>query len=131
MKEEEIKLALEKKERAKVMMAEVEEANRRAIVIKEQKKKEEKDLEMKIYEMKQELSKLRQASEPETVEDHEFGTTAGSVKISELFGDNDQPGGICPPLSGNGGADPAPLLRQFTEQFVYHEIGSVCAAARP
>ena len=50
MKEEEIKLALEKKERAKVMMAEVEEANRRAIVIKDQKKKEEKDLEMKIVE---------------------------------------------------------------------------------
>ncbi len=48
-----------------------------------------KDLEMKIYEMKQELSKLRQTSEPESVEDHEFGTTAGSVKISELFGDKD------------------------------------------
>lgn len=39
-----------KKERAKVLMMEVEESNKRAIDIKDVKKKEEKDLEMKIVE---------------------------------------------------------------------------------
>lgn len=45
-----MKIALEKKERAKVLMVEVEEANKRAITVKDGKKKEEKDLEMKIVD---------------------------------------------------------------------------------
>lgn len=50
LKQEEVRLAQEKKERAKLLMAEVEDANRRAIDIKENKKKEEKDLELKIVD---------------------------------------------------------------------------------
>ena len=50
LKEEEVKQAQEKKERAKVLMHEVEAANKRAIDVKESKKKEEKDLELKIVE---------------------------------------------------------------------------------
>lgn len=50
LKEEEVKQAQEKKERAKVLMHEVEAANKRAIDVKEYKKKEEKDLELKIVE---------------------------------------------------------------------------------
>jgi len=38
LKEEEIRVAKEKQERAKVMMGEVEDANKRAIGIKENKK---------------------------------------------------------------------------------------------
>ena len=50
LKEEEVKQAQEKKERAKVLMSEVEQANKRAIDVKDYKKKEEKDLEFKIVE---------------------------------------------------------------------------------
>ena len=50
LKEEEVKMQQEKKERAKVLMHEVEAANKRAIDVKESKKKEEKDLELKIVE---------------------------------------------------------------------------------
>ena len=50
LKEEEIRQAQEKKERAAKLMLEVEEANKRAIDVKEGKKKEEKDLEMKIVD---------------------------------------------------------------------------------
>jgi len=45
VKEEEQRLLLSKKERALRMMGEVEEANKRAIEVKDQRKKEEKDLE--------------------------------------------------------------------------------------
>lgn len=45
LKEEEVKAGIAKKERAKVLMGEVEESNKRAIDIKDYKKKEEKDLE--------------------------------------------------------------------------------------
>lgn len=50
LKEEEVKQAHSKKNRATALMGEVEEANRRAIDIKDLKKKEEKDLEMKIVD---------------------------------------------------------------------------------
>ena len=50
LKAEEQRLAQEKKERAKLMMLEVEDANKNAITVKESKKKEEKDLEQKIVE---------------------------------------------------------------------------------
>lgn len=50
LKTEEQRLALEKKDRAARLMQEVEEANKRAIDVKESKKKEEKDLESKIVE---------------------------------------------------------------------------------
>lgn len=50
LKEEEQKMVLHKKERALKMMGEVEEANRRAIEVKDQRKKEEKDLEQQIVE---------------------------------------------------------------------------------
>ena len=45
-----MKQAVEKKDRVQKIMNEVEEANKRAIDVKEGKKKEEKDLEMKIVE---------------------------------------------------------------------------------
>lgn len=41
-------VAQQKKNRAKLLMSEVEDSNKRAIEIKEIKKKEEKDLEQKI-----------------------------------------------------------------------------------
>lgn len=50
LKEEEIKQAIEKKERVNKLMQEVEEANKRAIDVKEGKKLQEKELEMKIVE---------------------------------------------------------------------------------
>ena len=50
LKQEEVKVAHDKKNRATALMGEVEEANRRAIDIKEGRKKEEKDLEMKIVD---------------------------------------------------------------------------------
>lgn len=45
LKEEEQKALKAKKERAVRMMGEVEEANKRAIEVKDNRKKEEKDLE--------------------------------------------------------------------------------------
>ena len=50
LKEEEQKALQAKKERAVRMMGEVEEANKRAIEVKENRKKEEKDLEQQIVE---------------------------------------------------------------------------------
>ena len=50
LKQEEVKQVEAKKQRANVLMGEVEEANRRAIDIKDGRKKEEKDLESKIVE---------------------------------------------------------------------------------
>ena len=50
MKEEEGRQAQVKIDRAKVVMGEVEEANKAALVMKDSKKKEEKDLEMKIVD---------------------------------------------------------------------------------
>lgn len=50
LKQEEVKSAQEKKERAAILMLEVEDANRRAIDVKESKKYEEKELEKKIVD---------------------------------------------------------------------------------
>ena len=50
LKVEEVRQADQKRVRAKQMMGEVEEANKRAIDVKDSKKKEEKDLDQKIVE---------------------------------------------------------------------------------
>ena len=50
LKAEEVKAGLAKKDRAKVLMGEVEESNKKAIDIKDYKKKEEKVLEQKIVD---------------------------------------------------------------------------------
>ncbi len=50
LKAEEVKASLAKKEQAKRLMGEVEDANKKAIDIKESKKHEEKELEFKIVE---------------------------------------------------------------------------------
>ena len=50
LKEEEVRQVQEKKERAAKLMTEVEEANKRAIEVKDSKKRDEKDLEMKIVD---------------------------------------------------------------------------------
>lgn len=50
LKEEEVRQALEKKGRVQKLMSEVEDANKKAIDVKESKKVEEKNLEMKIVE---------------------------------------------------------------------------------
>jgi predicted dithiol-disulfide oxidoreductase (DUF899 family) len=46
-------------------------------------------LEMKIYEMKQTLSKERQKAKPQKVKDYEFQTAKGKTKLSKLFGKNE------------------------------------------
>ena len=50
VKEEEQRQVLVKKDRALRMMGEVEEANKRAIDVKDQRKREEKDLEQQIVD---------------------------------------------------------------------------------
>ena len=51
-----------------------------------------------------------------------------ALVVLGLFGDNDQPNAICPPLKDNVGAEPSPRLRQFVESFGERGVaGSVCA----
>ena len=50
LKQEEVKTAVEKKDRVNKLMQEVEEANKRAIDVKDQQKYQEKELEMKIVD---------------------------------------------------------------------------------
>jgi Trichohyalin-plectin-homology domain len=50
LKQDEVKQAVEKKERVNKLMSEVEEANKKAVDVKENKKLEEKHLELKIVE---------------------------------------------------------------------------------
>jgi hypothetical protein len=60
------------------------------------------------------------------------GGDESAIVVLGLFGDNDQPGAICPPLDPNngGGAEPSLRLRQFVESFGDHGVaGSVCAAS--
>ena len=55
----------------------------------------------------------------------------GAVVVLGLFGDNDQPDGICEPLSIDfaTGAEPAPRLREFLGTWGERGLfGSVCAA---
>ena len=54
-----------------------------------------------------------------------------AVVVLGLFGDNDQPDGICEPLSHDfaTGAEPAPRLREFVGLWGERgHIGSICAA---
>jgi hypothetical protein len=55
----------------------------------------------------------------------------GAVVPLGLFGDSDVPGGQCVPGAdpggGGDGAEPAPRLRAFVEQFENGVVGSVCA----
>ena len=47
-----------------------------------------------------------------------------------LFGDGDDPNGICPPFDpdNSSGAEPSPRLRQFVNSFGERGVaGSVCA----
>lgn len=51
-----------------------------------------------------------------------------ALVVLGLFGDGDQPNGICPPLMDNTGAEPSPRLRQFVQLFGERGVaGSVCA----
>jgi hypothetical protein len=51
-----------------------------------------------------------------------------ALVVLGLFGDGDQPNGICPPLMDNTGAEPSPRLRQFVDSFGERGVaGSVCA----
>jgi hypothetical protein len=53
-----------------------------------------------------------------------------AIVVLGLFGDNDQPNAICPPLSDSSGAEPSPRLRQFVDSFGDRGIpGSVCASS--
>ena len=71
LKEEEVKQALEKKDRVQKLMSEVEDANKKAIEVKEVKKTEEKHLEMKIVDYnrqkalreEEQLAELRRVKE--------------------------------------------------------------------
>jgi len=56
--------------------------------------------------------------------------TDHAVVVLGLFGDNDQPDGICTPLSHDfaTGAESAPRLREFVEMWGPRgHVGSVCA----
>lgn len=51
-----------------------------------------------------------------------------AIVVLGLFGDNDQPGGICQDLVDSDGAEPAPRLREFVDSFGDKGFfGSVCA----
>ncbi len=53
-----------------------------------------------------------------------------AIVVLGLFGDNDQPGGVCAPFDpdASNGAEPSPRLREFTESWGDHGVaGSVCA----
>jgi hypothetical protein len=55
-----------------------------------------------------------------------------AVVVLGLFGDNDQPGAICPPFNPDAasGAEPSPRLGEFVESWGDHGIrGSICAAS--
>ena len=49
-----------------------------------------RELEMKIYEMGQELHKLRQSAKPVTVPDYPFQTLDGTISLSEMFAGMDK-----------------------------------------
>jgi hypothetical protein len=55
-----------------------------------------------------------------------------AVVVLGLFGDGDQPGGICPPFNPDAasGAEPSPRLRQFVDSWGDRGVpGSICAAS--
>ena len=52
-----------------------------------------------------------------------------AVVVLGLFGDNDQPGGICQDLADSNGAEAAPRLREFVDSWGDRGFyGSVCAS---
>jgi hypothetical protein len=56
------------------------------------------------------------------------GGDPDAVAVLGLFGDGDLPGGECPPLTDDVGAEPSPRLRAFVELFGDRGVaGSVCA----
>lgn len=71
LKQDEIKQAMEKKERVNKLMNEVEDANKKAIDVKEYKKLEEKQLEMKIvdYNRQKALREEEQAAEQRRIKE--------------------------------------------------------------
>jgi len=48
------------------------------------------DARRRILEIRAEMRELQAGIEPEQVEDYEFGTTDGPVRLSALFGDRDE-----------------------------------------
>ncbi|MBZ5709152.1 hypothetical protein [Nannocystis pusilla] len=51
-----------------------------------------------------------------------------ALVVLGLYGDNDQPNAICPPLVDSSGAEPSPRLREFVDSFGDQGIsGSICA----
>lgn len=51
-----------------------------------------------------------------------------ALVVLGLFGDNDQPNAICPPLVDSSGAEPSPRLREFVNSFGDQGFaGSICA----
>jgi len=51
-----------------------------------------------------------------------------ALVVLGLFGDNDQPNPICPPLVDSSGAEPSPRLREFVNSFGDQGVaGSICA----
>ncbi len=82
--------------------------------------------------------------EDDNVGDGSSGTPAGwkaalvaakkgdetALVVLGLFGDNDQPNAICPPLNDMTGAEPSPRLREFVESFGPRGFsGSICAGS--
>lgn len=61
-----------------------------------------KELETQLYNLKQELAKARQESDPEPVKNYTFQTPTGDKKLIDLFGDK-------------------------TELFVIHNMGESCS----
>ena len=60
------------------------------------------------------------------------GGDESAIVVLGLFGDNDEPGAICPPFNPDSasGAEPSPRLREFVDSFGDHGVpGSVCAAS--
>ena len=57
------------------------------------------------------------------------GGDESAVVVLGLFGDNDQPGGICQDLADSNGAEAAPRLREFVDSWGDRGFyGSVCAS---
>lgn len=51
-----------------------------------------------------------------------------ALVVLGLYGDNDQPNAICPPLMDSSGAEPNPRLREFIESFGDQGFsGSICS----
>ena len=89
LKEEELKALHVKKERAVRMMGEVEEANKRAIEVKENRKKEEKDLEQQIvdYNRNKALREEEKAAELKRIKEEKEREVARLRELQEKAAD--------------------------------------------